>query len=358
MTTTLPRPRTQDLSEGALGTALLHIERGDLPTARHHLTQAVAHGVSAGGNASLFHGAPALEFVLDRAGHVDANVRAAVDRVVDARLAAARRRQTSGALPHLAEWDHIRGLTGLGALLLSRESPSARLTEVLAYLVALSRPVRVMGRQLPGWWSAVGPDGEELPGGHGNHGMAHGIAGPLAVLSLAARHDVLVPGQHEAIDVFARWLDTYGDRYWITRSHLDSAALPAAQTTARQSWCYGRPGIARAQQLAALALGEGDRRQAAEDTVAGILTDPGHLARITDATICHGWAGLLSLARAVAADSPKPGRFTLVISDLHRHLAAGLDRLTKPGFMEGRSGAQLALHSANTTNWARVLLLT
>ncbi|MFJ2721642.1 hypothetical protein [Streptomyces sp. NPDC087437] len=68
-------PRTQDLSEGALGTALLHIERGDLPTARHHLAQAIASGVSAGGNASLFHGAPALEFVLSRAGHADRDVR-------------------------------------------------------------------------------------------------------------------------------------------------------------------------------------------------------------------------------------------------------------------------------------------
>lgn len=99
MMTTALSPRTQDLSEGALGMALLHIERGDLSTARRHLAQAVAHGVSAGGNASLFHGAPALEFVLARAGHASRGVREVVDRVVDARLAAARRRQQSGLSP-------------------------------------------------------------------------------------------------------------------------------------------------------------------------------------------------------------------------------------------------------------------
>ncbi|MCZ4102543.1 lanthionine synthetase LanC family protein [Streptomyces sp. H39-C1] len=355
-TTTLPQ-RTQDLSEGALGMALLHIERGDLPTARRHLAQAVAHGVSTGGNASLFHGAPALEFVLARGGHASAHVRAVVDGVVDVRLAAARRRQTSGALPHLAEWDHIRGLAGLGALLLTRGAPSALLTDVLTYLVSLSRPVRVAGRELPGWWSAVGPDGEELAGGHSNNGVAHGIAGPLAVLSLAARHDVLVPGQHAAIEVFARWLDRYGVNYWTTQNYLEAAEPPEPEP-ARQSWCYGGPGIARAQQLAALALGDPARRQAAEDTVVRTLTDPCHLARITDATLCHGWAGLITLARAVAADSPTPERFTPAIADLHQRLTIDLARLRKPGFMEGRSGAQLALDAMNVTNWTSVLLIT
>ncbi|WP_405749383.1 lanthionine synthetase [Streptomyces sp. NBC_01411] len=357
MTNTIFPPRTQDLSEGALGMALLDIERGELPAARRHLARATAHGVSAGGNASLFHGAPALEFVLARATYPGPDVRGAVDRVVDARLAAARRRRESGALPDLAEWDHIRGLTGLGALLLTRPAPSARLTDVLAYLVALSLPVPTEDRELPGWWSAVGTGGEELAGGHGNNGLAHGIAGPLAVLSLAALQDLLVPGQHDAIEVFAHWLDRYGGHYWTTRQHLDAAKPPEPEPT-RQSWCYGRSGIARAQQLAALALGDPARRQAAEDTVVLTLTDPGHLARITDATLCHGWAGLVTLARAVAADSPAPERFTSVIDDLHQRLATSLDRLPKPGFMEGRSGAQLALEGTNTTNWTSVLLIT
>ncbi|WP_432095970.1 lanthionine synthetase C family protein [Streptomyces sp. bgisy100] len=356
-TTTLPSP-TQDLSEGSLGMALLDIERGDLPTARRHLAQATAHGVSAGGNASLFHGAPALEFVLARAGHAGRDVRDAVDRVVDARLAAAQRRQASGALPHLAEWDLIRGLAGLGALLLTRgAAPSTRLTAVLAYLVSLARPVRIAGRELPGWWSAVGPDGEKMAGGHGNNGMAHGIAGPLTVLSLAARHDVQVPGQRDAIEVFARWLDRFEGGYWTTHAQLNAAEPPEAEP-ARQSWCYGRPGIARAQQLAGMALGDPARRQAAEDTVARTLNDRSHLARITDATLCHGWAGLVTLARAVAADSSAPQRFTLAIGDLQQRLAADLHRLPKPGFMEGRSGAQLALTGTNATDWTSALLIT
>lgn len=318
-------PRTQDLSEGVLGTVLLHIECGDLPAARHLLVQAVAGGVSAGANASLFHGAPALEFVLSRAGHVGRDVRAAADRVIDARLAAAHRRQISGALPHLAEFDLIRGLTGLGALLLTRGADSPRRDAVLTYLVSLSRPVRIKGRELPGWWSAGGPDGRNTEGGHGNNGVAHGVAGVLALLALAMRHGAQVPGQPEAIGVFVRWLDTYGGSYWTTQDQM-SANTPYMLEPARPSWCYGRPGIARAQQLAALALNDPARRRTAEDSIVRTLTDPAHLGQISDATLCHGWAGLVTIARAVACDSNTPERFTPLIDNMNKRLAADLDR--------------------------------
>ncbi|CAL9360269.1 hypothetical protein SUDANB105_00649 [Streptomyces sp. enrichment culture] len=351
------RSRTQDLSEGALGVALLHIERGDFAAARSSLAQAVAGGVSAGGNASLFHGAPALEFVLSRARHAGRDVRDAVDRVIAARLTAARRRQLSGALPHLAEFDLIRGLTGLGALLLARGATSPLLKEVLAYLVSLSQPVRIDGRELPGWWSQAGPADEEMAGGHGNNGVAHGIAGPLAMLSLAARQDVQVPGQHDAIGVFARWLDKYGCCYWTTYAQL-SAQEPLTPEPARPSWCYGQIGIARTQQLAGLALNDPARRVAAENTVARTLANLTQLDLITDASLCHGWAGLLAVVRAVANDSPTPDRFTPLIADLTERLAAGLDQLPKVGFMEGRAGAHLALDGTNSTGWTRALLIT
>jgi hypothetical protein len=355
MTATASPPRTQELSEGALGIALLHIERDDLAAARHSLAQAVAGGVSAGSNASLFHGAPALEYVLGRAGRTEFAVRDAVDRVVAARLASARRRQAAGALTHPAEFDLIRGLTGLGALLLSRGAPSPLLHEVLAYLVSLARPVGVDGRELPGWWSSVGPAHEEMPGGYSDNGVAHGVAGPLAVLSLAVRHDVQVPGQRDAIDVFARWLDTYGCCYWTTHDQLSFPPQPAP---ARPSWCYGRIGIARTQQLAGIALRDPARRRVAEDIAVRTLTDPTLLGLLTDASLCHGWAGLLTVARAMANDSNTPDRFAPLIEYLTLRLAADLDQLPKPGFLEGRTGAQMALGGTNKTDWTSALLIT
>ena len=151
---------TQALAEGPLGAALLCIERGDLAEARPLLAAAVDGGVSTGANASLFHGAPALEFVLGRAGQASSRVRAATDRVTAARLAAARRRRESGRLPALAEFDLIRGIAGLTALLLSREETPPLAIDALGYLTSLHRPVTIDGRELPGWWSPDGPGHE------------------------------------------------------------------------------------------------------------------------------------------------------------------------------------------------------
>lgn len=356
MTTQTP-PKTQELSEGALGVALLHNERADEDSTRACLTQAVADGVSTGANASLFHGAPALEFVLARTGHPRPDVRRAVDRVVAARLATAHQRQKSGELPHLAEFDLIRGLTGLGVLLLTRDDASPLLEEVLAYLVGLARPLPTNGRELPGWWSALGPADEQMEGGHGNNGLAHGISGPLALLSLATRHGFHVPGQRDAIEVFAQWLDTHGDHYWTTDGQR-SAPQPASADPARPSWCYGQAGIARTQHLAALALEDASRRLAAEDELVRTLTDPTYLGLITDASLCHGWAGLLTVVRTLASDSSTPQRFTPLINELTMRLAAEADRLPKPGFLEGRAGAHLALDGTDATGWTRALLIT
>jgi hypothetical protein len=351
-------PRTQALAEGALGVALLHIERGDLAAARRLLAEAVAGGVSTGANASLLHGAPALEFVLGRAGRTDRDVQAAADRVVAARLAAARRRREAARLPSLTEFDLIRGLTGLGALLLTRaSSPSSPLLEaVLAYLVSLARPVNADGRALPGWWSPDTPGHVQMAGGHANNGVAHGIAGPLTLLSLAARRGVQVANQAEAIETFACWLERFGAFYWITLGQL-SAPEPPPPPPLRPSWCYGDLGTARALQLAAIAAGGPARRQAAEDIALAALTDPARLDRVTDASLCHGWAGLLTVTKAIAADSPTPGRFAACIRQLRVRLAAGLAALPKPGFLEGRAGAQLALDGTNTTGWTRTLLI-
>lgn len=53
----------QSLADGAAGAALLHLETGDWPAAYATLREATADG------ASLFHGAPALAFVLATTDH-------------------------------------------------------------------------------------------------------------------------------------------------------------------------------------------------------------------------------------------------------------------------------------------------
>jgi lantibiotic biosynthesis protein len=342
----------QDLAEGALGVALLHIQRDDSRRARACITSAIAGGVSTGTNASLYHGAPAVEFVLRCASRDNPAIAEQVDQIVVRRLAVARRSLAgTDAGVELADFDLIRGLTGLGALLLFRDSPPDLLVEILSYLVELAEP-RPDG--LPGWWCSSGPDHDPAEGGHSNNGMAHGITGPLALLALAARAGIIVDGQLGAIQVCDSWLKEHGGFYWTTASNIRD---PLPPPPARPSWCYGALGVARARQLAAVALGDAAGRQAAEMDALMALNDPHTVGRIGDAGLCHGWAGLLTVAKALAADSAEPGRFDAACADLERELIAGLDGLDKPGFLEGRAGAELAMAGPDITGWTRALLI-
>ncbi len=205
-----------------MGVALLHIERAvtglsDANTA-HTWLAAAAHGdISAGPHATLFFGAPALAFALhaaaDRPGRYERALQALdirVAAVTRRRLDRAHARIDRGERPALAEFDLINGLTGLGAHLLRRDPHGALFGQVLAYLVRLTEPLDA--QDLPGWWTDLAPTGRratDLPGGHGNFGMAHGISGPLALLSLAMRRGIVADRQAEASKRICSWLDTW-----------------------------------------------------------------------------------------------------------------------------------------------------
>lgn len=367
----------QSLAEGAAGIALLHIEfatagRGGWQPVRSWLKQATTQGVSVGGNAGLYFGAPRIEFVLRAAApHLPGiaeralpRLQAATDGIVRSRLHAAVQRRTRGARPTLSEFDLIRGLTGLGAVLLDRGPATPLLGDVLDYLVALSEPVPGSDDMLPGWWTQAAPAGHqtaEFVGGHGNNGMAHGIAGSLALLALAMRQGSTVEGHGDAIERITAWLERWPagrTPYWSSKAEL--RAGPRERAAARPSWCYGALGVLRAQQLAAIAIGDNERRATAEQTARTVLTDPAIQKLTRDATLCHGWAGLLTTAAAIASDSPDPDTFTNLLHVLAADLAA-TPALNKTGLLEGEAGVALALHALDsppTTGWARALLIT
>jgi lantibiotic biosynthesis protein len=236
---------------------------------------------------------------------------------------------------------------------------------------------------LPGWWTAAGPSGTSsplYPGGHGNNGVAHGITGPLALLALAARQGVDVDGQTDALIRICAWLDRWqydtpdGPRwpYWITRSQLQTEATIRPRT-ARPSWCYGTAGLARAQQLAAIALGDTTRQEAAEHALGDALTDEHQLAAVADLSLCHGHTGLMHIARRVADDATTPSPAATLTGLLDAVVPEGLDpqdlamTLLDPsagdiGLLEGAAGVALALHAAATdtrptSRWDSCLLI-
>jgi lantibiotic biosynthesis protein len=258
--------------------------------------------------------------------------------------------------------------------LLQRAPRGEALERVLSYLVQLTMPLRVDGETLPGWWACHDPfftSSPDHPGGHGNFGMAHGITGPLALLALALRCGAAVAGHAEAIERICAWLDGWrqdGETgpwwpQWITRDEL-RARRPAQPGPLRPSWCYGTPGLARAQQLAGIATGDTSRQQIAEQALAGCLSDPTQLGRIIDTSLCHGWAGLFQTSWRAARDARTPAiiaRIPRLASLLTQHGRPGAGEGS--GLLEGDAGLALALHTAAqdtppASGWDRCLLIT
>ncbi|WP_328442789.1 lanthionine synthetase C family protein [Amycolatopsis sp. NBC_00438] len=385
---TLEEVAGQSLARGAVAGALLHVERawtgaGSWSTAQDHIRRVAAGPVDAADHAGLYYGAPAVAFLLHAAADRHPHFRSASQTMDEHVLHLTRRRLATAKIridredpATFAEYDLFYGLTGIGALLLRHHPGSDELAGILRYVVTLvTRPRSENGVELPGWWVAHDPD-EILPtpGGHANFGMAHGAAGLLAFLALATTDGCLVDGQREAIAVLTTWFDRWRQDgaagpwwpQWITREEL-SAGHPAHTHGGRTSWCYGTVGIARAQQLAALASGDSRRQQDAEDVLAASLTDA-QLDRISEPGLCHGIAGVFQTAYRAARDARGPAlaaRLPALAGRLTRHTRGDDDgdQAHAAGLLNGRAGLDLALETARRstpprTGWDACLLIT
>jgi lantibiotic biosynthesis protein len=367
------------LSDGAPGILLLHVERartghGQWATAHAWATAATRVPVTVNPTDSLFRGAPALAFALHIAGNpAYADALNALDKAIKAltrcRLAAAHTRIDHGNRPTFTEYDLISGLAGIGRYFLDRHPDGPEIRDVLSYLVRLAEPLHVAGETLPGWWTETGPSGrldERFPGGHANLSLAHGITGPLALVALAMQQGITVPGQTAAIDRICAWLDTWrqGDGTsawwppWVTKSEHRRRRCAQAGPF-RPSWCYGTPGLARALQLAGQATGDTARQRAAENALLGCVSDPAQLGRLTDTSLCHGWAGLLQTLWRTSTDAQTP-ELNAYLPQLRGHLRH-LPFTDGAGLLEGHAGSALALHTVTGApprpRWDSCLLL-
>lgn len=364
----------QSLAGGAAGIALLHVERartghGDWATARDWLTEAASGNITAAHNAGLFFGAPALAFVFHIAGSATGHYRRAQQALDDATVsltqqavADAHARMDRGDRPALREFDLIRGLAGLGAYHVATRPEHDLTRAVLGCLARLTQPLPGTDGLLPPWWTETSPTGElspDYPGGHGNLGMSHGISAVLAVLSISLLNGLTVPYVDEAVYRICAWTDQWRQGapdcpWWpgvvsvgqVRAEYVDPGLHP------RPSWCYGVAGTARAQQLAALALRDSERKQAAEAAILAVLNDPSALARLPEIGLCHGTAGLLQAAWRMGNDaegdeiSAQVPRIAARLTDQ----LASLDGDGNPELLDGAAGAALALHTVGTGN--------
>lgn len=291
-------------------------------------------------------------------------------------------------LPTNGAFEVVRGMSGIGRYLLARrEQCEPELRLVLTYLSRMAHgDITHRGHRVPRWWTWAAPKlGQEveMPDGHLNLGLSHGVAGPLALLSLAWQQGVTVDGQREAVERLVALLeerayDSGDGPLWPTHLTLDLwAAGPSARPPlSRPSWCYGAPGVSRAVQLAGLALDRPEWLDLAHRSLLPFLTTDPDTWRVDNPTVCHGWAGLMHLFAVLNEPIGDP-RLTDLVDDMaartlghfdpaHRFgfrspLTAAPQGTDVPAFLEGAAGTALALdayaHHRTTTPWDMPLLL-
>jgi hypothetical protein len=389
------------LSDGYPALAVLFAElakfdAGWRTTAHAYLTAALAAPVSGAGG--LYEGPTAVAFAAHSAARGYGGYQtllAQLDRAIadraKQRTAADLARISAGQPIHgWTGYDVVTGATGLGRYLLARHQHGGDgtvqepLRAVLATLVAIATAadVTVDGCPAPAWLvrhdvmhasTAVAP-------AHVNLGLAHGLAGPLALLAIAWQHGVRVDGHEEAIGrivgLLCRWraTDAAGPYWphWISSDNLSGAVSPRPRT--RDAWCYGSAGVARALYLAGVATGQAGWQDQAHEAMRAVLATGG--GAIKDYSLCHGWAGLLQITARMAADTGDP-QYAEAASAFASLVAEGYDPdqpfgypyryppsrvVNRPGLLEGAAGIALALHGyargrPAATGWDAALLL-
>jgi len=216
-------------------------------------------------------------------------------------------------------WDVISGFSGISRYLLIRKNDTAfrpALNMMLECLVELANDVN----GLPRWFTPVhlspGIDMQKVyPEGSLNCGMAHGIPGPLAALSLARIQGIDVKGQESAIKKIADWLlahrldDKYGMNWpsaVAVRTVNGYAASKYLQTTeglfpTHTGWCYGPSGVAASLWFAGMALNEREYSRKAVEIMSSIAERPLSERMIVSPAFCHGFAGQLQIIIRFAA---------------------------------------------------------
>lgn len=310
---------------------------------------------------------------LSRDGSRYGGLRAKLDAGLDA--AAAEQSELLAESPAnqpFERFDVISGLAGTSRHLLGNGLPR------LEGLVAVCGS----GPDGPNWFTppeaikAESAIGKASSDGVYNCGLAHGIPGPLAQLSVAYSKGYVVPGQADAIARVAEWLTAQRiDDQWGANWPACMAPGQSLQTPAQSAWCYGSPGVARALWLAGTALDDAKLQDLAVEAMAAVYRRPWSARQIGNSPgLCHGVAGLLQITVRFANDTGEP-MFTEAADDLTERLlelyrpelGTGYYSLQRGviaehlGLLDGAAGAALALLAAGTPTepaWDQLLLLS
>ncbi|WGL58845.1 lanthionine synthetase C family protein [Pigmentibacter sp. JX0631] len=218
------------------------------------------------------------------------------------------------------DYDPILGLSGiLRYTLLRKENPKflEYTIKIINILNTSINYVELNGFFVPKFYIRpedhfTEEDKISFPNGSFNIGMAHGVSSILAVLSLAKINGIEVSNTNETIVSLSNWIlknrmyDEYGT-YWpgIIRieDEINSDNIFKSYQIKRQAWCYGTPGTSMALLLASKALSDSNISTISINSFLNIFSRPESEWVCTSPTFCHGYAGILQIAKRFYQES-------------------------------------------------------
>jgi hypothetical protein len=257
------------------------------------IEQAIEHLAAGSGNYHLIGGLPGIGWTLDHLLDRETadEVCDPIDQAVEAELAVLR---------WTSDYDLVRGLAGMGLYGLARahsERGQAIARRALDHLEAVAE----RGPEGVAWFTPaellVEAHRERFPRGRYDYGVAHGIPG---VVGLLARYVAADLERERA----ARLLEGAVAFLLATAPPREPARFPAClapgqrdHAPTRMAWCYGDPGVAIALLAAARACRRADWEAEARALALRAAACPPEVARVADAALCHGAAGLAHVLR-------------------------------------------------------------
>jgi lantibiotic modifying enzyme len=318
--TSPPGERDPSLGRGQAGLALLYTwlartrrtPQADI-LARQCLDQAIEAVSTQAMNVSLWGGFPGVAWateLVDRLLDPDAEDRG--EAVDDALL-----RLLSRANPWSAPYDLVVGLTGLGVYSLQR-CPRPSAIECL-HLVAERLHERAQHDEHGLYWWTPPTEilnqeaRKQYPSGRVDLGVAHGVAGVIALLGSICGAGVEQATARPLLEGAVSWLLAHPVPTEAGPTFPIWVAPGVQLSPARCAWCYGDPGIAAALLLAARGVGDAGWEQAAVALACQAAERPPSETGVVDACFCHGAAGLAHIYNRMyqATGEPKLGRAAL-----------------------------------------------
>lgn len=269
-------------------------------------------------------------------------------------------------------FDIISGLSGAGRYLLQVKNKNSKetLQKIDKCLISMGEPIeinyeKVMGWYVPNVYLFTEHDKKKYPEGVFNLGMAHGVAGFIAYLSLSGVYDINYKEKKKTIECMCDWLldkselRNYG-LCWPSMISLqeDRKERETNDNITRDAWCYGSAGIGRALFLAGKFTERTDYVLKSKAVFKSIYSRTMNDWRLEGPSFCHGYSGLLQIINRMYMDTKEELYFSfkekLIEIILEKYDAnypfgfvdeEGSNKVIKIGLLDGVAGIILTLIS-------------